>query len=165
MINKFILSWHALECCSTTWTAAECGGHNLAVWQTIVTPVGIIVTIAIVLYYFPLEPTKDASHEQHLRQKRIGIAMSVAVVVICIIVAAIAAIMRFAAGVQEEPIRIYAQVVGISAAVAVVLHWGPQIWHTAFVVKSTKSFSVLSLAFQMPGTFLIVVFQVRDAFS
>jgi uncharacterized protein with PQ loop repeat len=80
-------------------------------------------------------------------------------------VAAIAAIMRFAAGVQEEPIRIYAQVVGISAAVAVVLHWGPQIWHTAFVVKSTKSFSVLSLAFQMPGTFLIVVFQVRDAFS
>lgn len=161
MINKFILAWPALQCCATVWTAAQCGGHNLAVWQTIVTPVGIFATLVMVLMYFPLAPSKEGTYEHQVRLQRLGIVMFVGSIVLCGIVVSIAAILRFAANVPNSTMELFAQVVGICAAIAVIVHWAPQIWHTAFVAKSTKNFSVLSLAFQMPGVFLVVIFQVR----
>ena len=158
MINKLILNWYILLCCSEM-TGSQCLGNNLAVWQTIVVPAGILVTLLTALIFFPMIATKEISIEDRVRARRLASALSFGTIFLCVAAGATAAFMHYVGGIGDNTIKIYAQALGIAAAVANVLHWSPQIYYTGFVLKSVKNLSVLGLAFQFPGSVLIVIFQ------
>jgi uncharacterized protein with PQ loop repeat len=157
LINHSILNWDSIICCGLL-TVKSCLANNLPGFQLFVGPFCITILYVLVLWFFDLRPVGKITHEQKQEQRKFGFLLFLGVLVLCSILAILAAIFYYLVHLPGEVLFAYAQALGIISTVTVVFQWGPQIW-TTWKLKSQGSLSLLMLLIQMPGSLVVVVYQ------
>eukprot|EP01119_Soliformovum_irregulare_P006903 TRINITY_DN1930_c0_g1_i2.p1 TRINITY_DN1930_c0_g1~~TRINITY_DN1930_c0_g1_i2.p1 ORF type:complete len:291 (-),score=56.29 TRINITY_DN1930_c0_g1_i2:184-1056(-) len=156
-INSGIIKWKEVSCCLKI-SVLNCLKNNLSTEQLLSSLFCIVVFYALFLVYFDLKPTEKETIESKFRARRRAFLALIVVVLISLILAILAGVMYYNLGTSSDVMIKYAQGLGITSMILVLIQWAPQIF-TTFRNKSAGSLSVLMLLMQLPGSLLVMYFQ------
>eukprot|EP01116_Phalansterium_solitarium_P015031 TRINITY_DN33055_c0_g1_i1.p2 TRINITY_DN33055_c0_g1~~TRINITY_DN33055_c0_g1_i1.p2 ORF type:complete len:270 (-),score=39.82 TRINITY_DN33055_c0_g1_i1:160-969(-) len=153
VINATVLQWNAISCCqhASAWLC------NVGLLSLQVIYMNCFCNLLVYSQWWLFFKCPD---DKARRELFVGRTMLLCFAAFAMVLAAVAAILFRVAGVGSRALNIYATILGIIAAIVVTIQLLPQIWAT-FKLKSAGSYSIAMLAMQTPGSFAVVVFQVR----
>jgi cystinosin len=156
-VNSGVLKWSYAICCLDLNTLG-CLKNNLATEQLLASLGCVLVLYILYIKYHPMEPTAKISYEKRKKQKKISIIVLIVVAVLSVIISVICGILYYNIELRNGTVKTIGQVLGVAAAISMVIQWTPQIY-TTFVNKSQGNLSILMLLLQMPGALLVMFFQ------
>jgi len=156
-INSGILKWTHVVCCQHL-SLGQCLKNNLATEQLLAGAILTIVLYILFLVYFKTEPTGKHTREKRVRNKLIALGTFVAVITLSVLLSVLGGILYYTLKFTSKVLIGYAQALGTTSSIMMVLEWAPQIY-TTWKMKSPGSLSVLMLLIQIPGSLLVIYFQ------
>jgi len=163
LINGGMLKWEEkITCCERIRLKIhECLAHNLLIEQLCIGPLCFFVLYIVYLMYFSFTPNERQTREDKQKEYRYARIFFAIYLAAFIILCSTAAILYYVAGVNSHYMGNYAKVCGIASALITLVMWVPQLY-TTWRLKSPGSLSIPMLCIQIPGSLLVVYFQIGE---
>jgi len=130
-INSGMLSWPSIVCCvDVPLSLSECIKNNLATEQLLISLVCSLILYIIFLIYFSIGPTELEIRVERWRTKRTSTLLLLAIVMSSILLAVLSGVLFYNLGIDSHEMTVYAQILGISSSLLMIVQWAPQIYTT-----------------------------------